>query len=106
MGGIEMRFKMKKNILALLMLVGVCAYAGQLARPVERLALPEVQGEHLICIWDETANDWYTGFVSYDHEGSYNFQVPEWENWYWIGLWDEASGEYVYGKWIGHFQTH
>ena len=97
---------MKKNIVALIMLVGVCSYAGQIGLPEERLALPEVQGNHLVCIWDETANDWYTGFTSYTHNGSYSFQVPEWGRWYWIGLWDETNGQYVYGKWVGHFQTH
>jgi hypothetical protein len=102
----EMRYKMKKIIVAVMVLIGVGAYAGQVGLPLEQLALPEIQGDHLVCIWDEAANSWYTGFTSYDQSGSYNFQVPEWGHWYWIGLWDETNGQYVYGKWIGHFLTH
>lgn len=94
---------MKKMILVLMMLLGASAYAGQIALPVEHLALPELQGDYLVCIWDETANGWYTDFASYDQKGSISFQVPEWGKWYWVGLWDNVNGRYVFGKWIGHF---
>lgn len=97
---------MKKNILALMMLLGVCAFAGQVGLPQEHMALPDLQGDYLICIWDETANDWHTSFTSYDHNGSINVQVPELGKWYWVGLWDEQGGDYVFGQWIGHFVTH
>ena len=94
---------MKKIVLGIMMFAGLCVQAGQISLPEERLAIPEVLGNHLICIWDEAANDWYTDFTSYDHTGSLNFQLPEWGKWYWVGLWDEQAGEYVFGKWIGHF---
>ena len=94
---------MKKTVLAIMILAGMSAVAGTVSLPQENLALPEVNGSHLVCIWDEAANDWFTEFVSYDHSGSVSFQLPEWGRWYWIGLWDEQSGEYVFGKWIGHF---
>jgi hypothetical protein len=94
---------MKKKVLAIMVLESIGAYAGQVSLPEERLALPEVQGSHLLCIWDEAANDWYAGFASYDHSGLLSFQLPEFGKWYWIGLWDEQAGDYVFGKWIGHF---
>ena len=94
---------MKKTVFAVMMFVGLGIQAGQVSLPEERLALPEVQGGHLICIWDEAAQDWYAGFESYNHSGLLSFQLPEWGKWYWIGLWDEGAGEYVFGKWIGHF---
>jgi hypothetical protein len=97
---------MKKFILALMMLLGACAFAGQVGLPTENMALPDLQGNYLVCIWDETADDWYSSFMSYDHEGSIKFQVPSVGKWYWVGLWDEQTEEYVYGKWIGHFVTH
>jgi hypothetical protein len=98
---------MKKTMLVSILLV-LCAnaFSGTVGLPLERVALPDVQGNHLVCIWDETAGQWLHGFESYSHAGSYDFQLPEWGNWYWIGLWDEAAGEYVFGKWIGHFPTH
>lgn len=97
---------MKKTILAALMiLAGLGAYAGQVSLPVERLALPDVQGSYLVCVWDEAANDWYTEFTNYDHSGSVSFQLPGAGKWYWIGLWDEQASKYVFGKWIGHFVT-
>jgi hypothetical protein len=101
-----MRYKMKKIILALLVLIVAGSYAGHVGLPEEHLALNELQGDYLVCIWDETADDWYTGFASYDHSGAIRFQVPRWDRWYWIGLWDETKEEYVFGKWIGYFVTH
>lgn len=94
---------MKKLIWIIMVLAGLSVQAGQISLPEERLALPEVQGNHLVCIWDETASDWYAGFADYDHSGTINFQLPEWGQWYWVGLWDVNAGEYVFGKWIGHF---
>ncbi len=97
---------MKKSIwAAVLLIVGGNAVAGVVGLPAERVALPAVQGEHLVCIWDETAGAWLQAFESYDHAGNYNFQLPEWGRWYWVGLWDSSSGSYVFGKWIGHFVT-
>ncbi len=99
---------MKKITLALIVLVvGMSAFSGEVGLPTEHLALPAVQagGEYQICIWDETAGDWYQAHVSYGHEGSFDFQVPAWSQWYWIGLWDVANEKYVFGKWIGHFKT-
>jgi len=96
---------MKKTLLILMVLAGLGAHAGQVLLPVERLALPDVQGNHLICVWDEAANDWHAGFSDYDHSGSVSFQLPELGKWYWIGLWDEQIGDYVFGKWVGHFVT-
>ncbi len=97
---------MKKAIMTLIIST-ICASAigGSVGLPTERLALPEVQGTHLVCIWDNDAGVWLGSFDNYDHAGTYEFQVPAWGKWYWIGLWDEQAGEYVFGKWIGHFIT-
>lgn len=81
------------------------AIGGVVGLPTEEIALPAVQGDHLVCIWDEEAQEWLHAFEDYDHAGSYGFQLPEWGKWYWIGLWDEAAGDYVFGKWVGHFKT-
>jgi hypothetical protein len=98
---------MRKYILALMMLLGAYAFSGQIGLPQERMAIPDLQqGNYLVCIWDEAANDWYSSFTSYDHAGSINVQLPELGNWYWVGLWSEQSETYVCGKWIGHFVTH
>ncbi|MBN2783927.1 MAG: hypothetical protein JXR25_03810 [Pontiellaceae bacterium] len=96
---------MKKVVLALILaLVCGTAYCGEVGLPLERIALPEVgSGGCLVCIWDESAGAWLQGFEAYDHAGAYDFQLPSWNRWYWIGLWDESAGKYVFGKWIGHF---
>lgn len=97
---------MKKSIVAIIMFaVCLTTFAGQVGLPSERIALPSLQGSHLVCIWDQTANNWYTSFSTYDHSGVITFQVPAWGRWYWIGLWDEANEKYVFSKWIGHFIT-
>lgn len=81
----------------------VVSYTGQVGLPVERIELPVLQGDHWVCIWDDAAGQWYAGFVEYDHSGSVDFEVPEWDRWYWVGLWALEQGDYVYGKWVGHF---
>lgn len=98
--------KMKKSILALFVLiVSLNSFSGKVGLPREILALPEVEGTHLVCIWDEIDQVWLREFETYDHAGEYDFQLPEWGKWYWVGLWDVALGDYVFEKWVGHFQT-
>ncbi len=98
---------MKKEIIlsALFLLCATQAMSGSVELPLERLALPVVQGNHLVCVWDDAGQTWLQGFESYSHAGTYEFQLPSWNKWYWVGLWDETQGEYVFGKWIGHFPT-
>lgn len=97
---------MRKSILAsILLVVWSNAFGGTVELPVERLALPDVQGVHLVCVWDDTAGVWLGAHKAYDHSGVYEFKLPAWGKWYWVGLWDQAAGEYVYGKWVGHFPT-
>ncbi|HEY5653967.1 MAG TPA: hypothetical protein VIR63_06335 [Pontiella sp.] len=98
-----MKKMIKRLVLAAVFFTGVSAYALQVGLPIERLALPEFEGEHLVCVWDEAAQDWHTAFVTYNHNGSLDFQVPEFGKWYWVGIWNETTGEYAFGKWIGHF---
>jgi len=98
---------MKKMIMALIVFAACAgAFAGQVGLPTEHIALPAVQGDYLVCIWDEGAGNWVSEFTNYDHAGSVDFLVPAWSKWYWIGLWDVANEQYVFGKWIGHFITN
>ena len=95
---------MKKAITALVIsIICTSAFSGNVGLPLEQIALPVVQGSYMVCIWSDEAGDWLRAHESYDHAGTYEFQVPAWGKWYWIGLWDEQTGEYVFGKWIGHF---
>lgn len=98
---------MKKVILGLIVLM-CCGsvFAGGIGLPTERIALPPVSGNYLVCVWDETSKAWLQSFENYDQSGSYDFAVPSWGKWYWIGLWDQTAGQYVFGKWIGHFITN
>jgi hypothetical protein len=97
------RYTMKRTLLAIMIFTALHALAGTISLPREHLELPAVTGNHLVCIWDESAKDWYTDFVPYDHSGTLSFQLPAWGRWYWVGLWDEHAEKYVFGKWIGHF---
>ncbi|VGO21241.1 hypothetical protein [Pontiella sulfatireligans] len=97
---------MKLFIFSLLILAGISTHAGTVGLPLERMSIPAVTGDYSICIWDDSASDWYTEFAPYDGSGFFNFQVPEWDNWYWIGLWDAKSESYIFGKWIGHFKVN
>ncbi len=94
---------MKTRLLSLLVFAGVGAHAGEVGRPVERIALPALAGDLLVCVWDDAADDWVGEFLPYNASGSLQFQIPELGKWYWIGLWDRANGRYVFGKWVGHF---
>ncbi len=97
---------MKKWIMGLMLAAGLSVWAGTAGQPSDRVAFPEVgEGNYLVCIWDETADAWYQGFIEYDHSGSYTFTAPAWNKWYWIALWNTAEGKYEYGVWIGHIKT-
>lgn len=98
---------MKKTFIAIALLL-ICGHVwgGELGLPEEQIALPAVQGNYLVCVWDENSGQWLQGFEVYDHAGAYDFQIPSWDRWYWIGLWDASSKQYVFGKWIGHFLTN
>lgn len=97
---------MKKTFLALaIILIGSHVWGGELGLPEEQIALPSVQGDYLVVIWDDSLGDWVNDHLTYDHSGTFNFQLPSWGKWYWIGLWDANSEQYVFGKWIGHFLT-
>ena len=89
----------------LFVVMSAVSFGGTIGLPVERLAMPVVSGDHLVCIWDAEANAWLQSFEQYDHAGTYDFKVPEWGRWYWVGLWDSDRGEYVFGKWIGYFSA-
>lgn len=93
-------------LIVAMLALGISAFGGQVGLPQERLAMPKVEGDHLVCIWDQTAGDWLVKFERYDQSGVYEFQVPEWGKWYWVGLWNKANESYVYGKWIGHFPVN
>ena len=100
---------MKKTTIATIVFVAcITAFSGQVGLPREHLALPAVPagGEYQVCIWDEAADSWLQAHVDYGREGSFDFQVPAWGKWYWIGLWDDTNAEYVFGKWVGHFKTN
>ncbi len=96
---------MKKAIAMIMFALCFGAIGGEVGLPTERLAIVDVEGSHLVCIWDQTAGTWLQDFETYDNSGVYEFEVPQWGHWYWVGIWDEASGEYVFSKWIGHFLT-
>jgi len=95
---------MKKAIL-IAILFAACGnlFAGTVGLPTERIALPQIQGEHQVVVWDETAGEWLQVSEDYDHSGAYDFQLPEWDQWYWVGVLDVETGEYVFGKWVGNF---
>ena len=98
---------MKKVILIIVLFVACTrVWSGQVGLPEEQIALPAVQGDYLVCIWDETSEQWLQSHQDYDLSGTYSFQLPDWGNWYWIGLWDKVNEQYVFGKWIGHFITN
>lgn len=94
-----------KTLIICALLICTQTFSQTVGLPTERLALPPVQGDYLVCIYDWTAQDWYEPHQTYNHAGSYEFNVPSWGKWYWIGLWDLNSGQYVFGKWMGHFIT-
>ncbi|MEI6892438.1 MAG: hypothetical protein V5783_09730 [Pontiella sp.] len=95
---------MKKILALIIFALCVGANAGYVGLPTERMAIEDLEGDHLVCIWDQSEGEWISR-ESYDHSGVYEFDVPAWGQWYWIGLWDEAANEYAYTKWIGHFPT-
>ena len=84
--------------------VGTALYlfAGTVGLPMERMVVPPpAGGTNTVYVWDYEACTWATD----TYAGTfYEFQIPAWNHWYWIGIWEEE--ELVFGKWIGHFITY
>jgi hypothetical protein len=75
---------------------------GTVGLPIERFAIPLVYGTNYVHCWDDRSRSWLVKEI-YDLSGFYEFQVPAWNQWFWVGVFNEDADEYVYGKWIGHF---
>lgn len=96
---------MKKWIIGALLATGFSVLAGSSGMPVEKMALPVMDANCLVCVWDEETGSWAKGHQTYDNSGTFSLQIPQWGRWYWIGLWNTQTKQYVFGKWVGHFKT-
>ena len=95
---------MKKTIIAFALFISCgAAFSGNVGLPSVRISLPALEGTYQVCIWDKTAGVWLTTSEKYDHSGAFDFLLPEWDKWYWVGLWEASSDSYVFGKWVGNF---
>ena len=93
---------MKYLVAILFVCVAVYVIAGTIGLPRERMVVPPpAGGTNTVFVFDYEACTWSKDTYT---ENSYEFQVPAWNHWYWIGIWEEE--ELVFCKWIGHFITY
>ncbi|MGE4488125.1 MAG: hypothetical protein AB7E95_01120 [Kiritimatiellales bacterium] len=78
--------------------------AGSVSLPTEHIAIPLVSGTATIKVWDVEDQRWIFSTTS-EQPTKFEFEVPEWDKWYWVGVWDHTAGKYVLGRWIGHEKT-
>jgi hypothetical protein len=71
-------------------------------KPTDTCVFPAVPGWAGIRVWDATAGAWVVSETRWQPT-SFDFSVPQWNRWYWIGLWDFATGQWVSGQWLAHF---
>jgi hypothetical protein len=74
-------------------------------RTVETLAIPDLDGDHEVHVFDYFAQSITIDDV-YDHAGYFAFDVPSWDRWYWVGVYDVGAGQYVQCVWICHFTVN
>ncbi len=96
---------MKKIWMVLTVLAIAClAQAGTVSLPTEHIAIPLVEGNATIKVWDYEAQQWIFTETS-EQPTKFEFDVPAWDKWYWVGVKDLATGKFVLGLWIVHERT-
>jgi hypothetical protein len=92
-------------ILVLLLSLGVATARDRVGLPHETFSLPAIAGWARILMWDDSAQTWF-----YDETvwapGSVELDVPEWDTWYFLQVWENVDGEWIRVKeeWVGHFR--
>lgn len=71
--------------------------AGTVGRPVDTLSVPETAGHWVWLVWyDLTAGQWQYNLQNpyAFSNGTVAFQVPDWNRWYYLLIFDTVSGVY------------
>jgi len=75
----------------------------QVGNPTDRLTVPPVSGWVAVVVWDETAKQYIY------NQAFFQPTVVEYTStlnnrWYWIGVWDYNTSQYVKSAWFVHFR--
>jgi hypothetical protein len=64
---------------------------------------PATTGTNLVCAWNNSTDSWVRNHYILETNGVVEFNIPSWNDWYWVGVWEVDTGSYVCGRWMGHF---
>jgi hypothetical protein len=74
-------------------------------RTVQTFSIVRLLGDYVVHVFDYSAQTIIIN-TEYDHTGSFVFEVPSWDKWYWVGVYDTLADRYIMGTWIGHFTVN
>ena len=90
--------------LAMVVFGGRAEAGGAAGKPTNCVVLPSVSGWAAVCVWDSTGGSWIYNSNEWK-PAQYDFTVPEWSRWYWVGVYDFATDSWLTGTWVAHFKT-
>jgi hypothetical protein len=76
--------------------------SGTVGLPLHRIALPGFYGVIEARVLDCKTGEWVIQ-EPYDHSGFYEFQIPAWNQYWWLGMWSVQDQEYKFYKYMGHW---
>lgn len=80
---------------------------GAVGRAREVVKMPaNVQGTMTLRLYSFTQQQYIQTVNNVRSTDVYDFTVPSWGQWYWVGVWRDSDGELVLSQWIGHIRTH
>lgn len=81
--------------------------AASVGRAREIINMPaNVQGTMTLRLYSFTQERYIQTVNNVRSTDVYDFTVPAWDQWYWVGVWRDSDGELVLSQWIGHIRTH
>ena len=81
--------------------------AAGVGRAREIIKMPaNVQGTMTLRIYSLTQQRYIQTVKNVRNTDAYDFTIPAWDQWYWIGVWRDSDGELVLSMWINHIRTN
>lgn len=98
--------KIAMAMLSFALVLGGVAMAN-VGGPQEVINMPDtVEGTMTLRLYSYTQQQYIQTITNVRSSDVYDFTVPAWDQWYWVGVWRDSDGELVLSMWIGHIRTN
>lgn len=79
--------------------------AAGVGRPREIVKIPDGSGPMTLRLYSYTDERYIQTIPNVPGGHEYDFRLPAWDQWYWVGVWRNSDNELLLSLWIGHFRT-